>query len=186
MKYPFILLLTILSLAACMSPSDEITKAFKTVNASIKRSNEELVKKNAVSYSYLRILSKSEKHPQLAAKADSLDKTMEMSVAYLEVLKKRLLETDSVLEHIGPAGQLLVNTPASDSIRTMLINLAHHAYATPDSVLGGILRVRAQKDWANEYFREAPTVAALTILSKLQSDCLNSALVTFQDIGRHL
>jgi hypothetical protein len=111
---------------------------------------------------------------------------MEMSITYLEGLKQRLLEKDSVLEHTGPADQLLVNMPASDSIRTMLTTLAHYAYATPDSMLGEIRRIRAQKDWANEYFREAATVSALTILSKLQSDCLNSALVTFQDIERHL
>ena len=175
-----------LILAACTSPSDEIIKEFKTVNASIQRSNEEVEKKNAVSYSYLRILAESEKHPQLVAKAGSLDKTMEMSVTYLEELKKRLLEKDSVLEHTGPADQLLVNTPACDSVRTMLTQLAHYAYATPDSVLGAIPHIRAQKDWAENYFKGIPTEAALTMLSKLQSDCLNSALVTFQDIERHL
>ncbi|MBN9382332.1 MAG: hypothetical protein J0H74_16305 [Chitinophagaceae bacterium] len=187
--------LCILLFAACESPSSQIKKSFQTVNASLEKSNQVVLAKGQYALAYNNIQLHRDKNPQLAAKADSLYAMAEEARLYVDQLKQRLLAVDSVGETIGPAEKLLVHTPAGDSILTYLQKISWYAHGglttkekthRLDSALNEARNSSGEKDWMSAYFKQTPTVGALTILSKIQSDFLHAASITLEDIDQHL
>jgi hypothetical protein len=141
------------------------------------------------------IQSRGNKHPQLAAKADTLYTVTMAAIHYIDTLKQWLLAADSTGERKEPAEQLLLHTAAGDSMLTHLQQASWYAHGgliakektgRLDSTLNDIRNLTVKKDRMNDCFRRTPTVAALTILFKLQNDCLNGALITLEDIDQHL
>lgn len=177
--------------SGCHFASDQVRKNFKTVDSSIERSM--LVPSQRADVDYERIRTHRDKNPRLAAKADTLYSVTAAAIGYAEVLKERLLAMDSIGEKMAPARQLLVHTAASDSMLKHMSAAARYAYVGltgPGKVdsLDGILRDIhdcGRRDWTIYYFGETPTVAALTILSKFQSDCRNASALTLEDISTH-
>jgi hypothetical protein len=157
-------------LSACQSPPEKILKDLNKANDVLGDFNRTIVKRDSLALKtvttksalltlYLHIQSNQGKDPRLAAKADSTG------------------------ERTAPAEQLLLHTRTSDRIKAHLMKVDRYGYRNSNSALHDICTRKG--DWATYYFKETPTVAALTILSLLQSNCDSTAFIGLKDIDSH-
>jgi gliding motility-associated protein GldM len=212
----------VLTALLALNVSVEVLNAFKTVNASIEKSNKVVDKKNETTYNSF---DASLKDPQTAAKAaiwappaNQVKKLSSDLTTYIEGLKEKLIDqsnpqmkdgkkefTDGALdpatrifdrEGEGPvlygkltkfkADLLDVLDPSHfpDQPQVVKDELAKAKadfdaklpldLSIPKSESGNASTGNIPKDWTINYFHMTPTIAALTILSKFQSDIKNS------------
>jgi len=212
----------VLTALLALNVSVEVLNAFKTVNASIEKSNGVVDQKNATTYA---AFENAQKDAQTAAKAAiwapkavEAKKLSSELTTYIEGLKEKLIDNsnpqmkDGVKEFTD--GNLDAATRIFDTqhegkalyeklikYKADLLNVldpSHYeglpaataedlkkAKATFDHSLPLDLKIPKSQsgnaptgdsahDWTINYFHMTPTVAALTILSKFQSDIKNS------------
>jgi gliding motility-associated protein GldM len=212
----------VLTALLALNVSVEVLNAFKTVNASIEKSNRVVDQKNTMTYSSFEA---SLKDPQTAAKAaiwapkaDQVKKLSSDLTTYLEALKTKLISesnpqmkdgkqeyTEGALdpatrifdrEGEGPVLYAKLNKFKSDLLD--VLDPSHYPdlpdvtkkelqeakdnfekklpldLSVPESESGNAKTGNVPRDWTINYFHMTPTVAALTILSKFQSDAKNS------------
>ena len=179
--------------AHCQSPSDKIKNAFKTVDKSLEKSNNVL--NNSIEGFYSAINSNRQKNEQLALKADSIYFVTNEANKFMDSLKQMMQFQDASGTNVNLATKLFVFTNTGDSLARVLLNV--YAYTNSysvnhtkkqelDSVLQTIREIQIDTQWGKKYFETAPTVAAITILSKFQNDCTNAAVITLGDIKQRL
>jgi hypothetical protein len=187
-RFCFICLLT-----SCVSPTDEINKAFQTVDNSLQSSNTYL--DNSIHNIYDFIKVNRHKNLTLGSKADTLFYKTENAINFIDSLKQTLELQDSSGDDLKPSTKLLVTTLTSNRLQGKLIGVYKYSYLTLkdskekqnlDSVASSIVELQFDKDWSKKYFDKTPTVGAITILTKLESDCKNSAMIGMMSIKKQI
>jgi hypothetical protein len=144
---------------------------------------------------YRKIQSKSGRNTSLAAKAQNLYTTIQQADSLLTTIKQTLLQKDPGGGDTGTAKQLLVRTPQGDDLKAASLGVSDFCFAalidqgkrkTLDSALNRTAYIKYHPDWQEQYFNGSPTVAALTILSALQSDFKKAGAIVLKDIDEHL
>jgi gliding motility-associated protein GldM len=212
----------VLTALLALNVSVEVLNAFKTVNASIEKSNKVVDKKNATTYANFEAAAKD---PQTAAKAAmwapkaaEAQKLSANLTTYIEGLKEQLINESNPQMKDGQREYTEGNLDAATRIfdtkgegpklysalqkfKTDLLDILDpsHYPELPDVTKKDLAAAKeefskklpldltvpksennnessgnVQKDWTIGYFHMTPTVAALTILSKFQSDAKNS------------
>lgn len=188
-----ILLLVLICLAQCKSPSREIAEAFKTVDKSLDSTNNRI--NNSIDAIYLSIDSKRKINSTYALYADSIFYTTKNTYKWLDSLKDVLKSKDSTGENLYLATSIFIKTATGDTLLRRLTDVYKQSCSSLiekskkgslDSVLVSIRQLQFDKNWKRAYFEMTSTVAALTILSKFQNDCINAAIITLQDIKDHM
>ena len=185
----FIFLSAISFLTQCQSPSNQIMEAFSIVDKSIGKSNEGL--SNSIDGIYSTINKLRQGNELLAIKADTLYFAAKQANDYMDDLKviMQLQDTTGIDLEVGE--KLLISTPTGDELRKMLLNVYANlkAYSNEDlkenelkDIAQSFQEIQNNDDWAKLYFKKIPTVAAITILKKLQNDCNNTAIYILTDI----
>ena len=184
-------LVLLLFLTHCQSPSDQIKKAFDTVDKSLEKSNSVL--NNSIDGLYSTINSVRQKNEPLALKADTIYFVTKQTSNYIDSLKEIMQLQDTLGNNLSVATKLLVFTPTGDILGKALLNVYTNAKSYPienarqselDSTLQSFQEIQNNKDWTKIYFEKTPTVAAMTILSKFQNDCKNVATITLTHIKK--
>jgi len=192
-KQTLTLLIAFLGLTQCKSPSQEITDAFKTVDNSLRQSNEHF--NNSIDAIYLSIYSNRNTNLTYALYADSIYFITRNTYNYLDSLKNYLKSKDTTGENLDLATNILIKTATGDTLLQKLSDVYKYSYSflidkskkrKLDSVLVTFAEIQVNKNWKSIYFDQTPTVAAMTILSKFQSDCVNAAEITLRDIQEHM
>jgi gliding motility-associated protein GldM len=212
----------VLTALLALNVSVEVLNAFKTVNASIEKSNKVVDQKNQTTY---KSFDESLKDPQTAAKAavwapkaDQVKKLSADLTTYIDGLKEQLISesnpqikdgkrefTDGALD---PATRIFDREGAGpvlygklNKFKTDLLDVLDPSHypeqpeavkkelkeakesfdlklpldlTVPTSQSGNASTGKIPEDWTINYFHMTPTIAALTILSKFQSDIKNS------------
>jgi len=190
MKYLLFFALTAYDfvIGGCASPSDQALKKFHDVNDSLKASNNALNDTLGCEMAYMLIQQHDNGDPKLTGPADTLYAATRTASSYIELLKAQLMAADSIGDKTEPAAKLLLRTPASDSLRTMLLDVytkAHQCFIGQDSiaqldkVMANIGELRTRTDWTPPFFKESHTVAAITLLVWLKMECTNAANLSF-------
>ena len=160
--YAFIL---ISSIIGCRSSSDKIVDQFKEVNESIEKSNESI---DSLTQD-MKFVGFDEDE------ADSIGRILDNASLYIRVLKKGLDSADSNGERIDISEKLIIKTPNGDSLYKYVISMYELGNRFGDSSLKKsylLLKETASDKWLNKWFKNTPTVAARTILSKFQNDLI--------------
>lgn len=189
----FFALSFLLFLTHCQSPSDQIKKAFDTVDKSLEKSNSVL--SNSIDGLYSTINSIRQKNEPLALKADTIYFVTKQANNYIDSLKEIMQLQDTLGTNLNVATKLFVFTPTGDNLKKVLLNVYTNAKSYPidnarqselDSTLQSFLEIQSNKDWTKIYFEKTPTFGALTMLSKFQNDCTNVASITLTEIKKRL
>jgi len=185
---PFFLFLT-----HCQSPSDQIKKAFDTVDKSLEKSNSVL--NNSIDEIYSTINDVRQKNEPLALKADTIYFVTKQASNYIDSLKEIMQLQDTLGTNLNVATKLFVFTPTGDNLKKVLLDVYTNtkSYSIDnarqselDSTLQSFREIQSNKDWTKLYFEKTPTIAAITMLSKFQNDCKNVATITLADIKKRL
>lgn len=194
MKYKTILIVVIISiLIGCKFVSNEISENFETINNSLVGSNN-LVNNNFESV-YLVIDSNRTKNIEIASKADSIYFVVNSTYKYIDSLKYILQSEDTTGMNTEISSKLLVNGSLAKNLTSKLLFVSEQTYKSLidqnniqslDSVLNDINQIKNDKKWTNTHFGETPTIAAITILSKFQSDIKNAGLITLSNLKHYL
>ena len=212
----------VLTALLALNVSVEVLNAFKTVNASIEKSNGVVDKKNSTTYD---AFNNAAKDPQTAAKAAmwapkalQAQKLSSDLTSYIASLKTQLINEsnpqmkDGVQEYTegnldaatrifdtkGEGPKLYASLIKYKADLLDILDPSHYPelpeatkkdlaakkldfdkklpldLSIPKSEAGNAPSGNIPKDWTINYFHMTPTVAALTILSKFQSDAKNS------------
>jgi hypothetical protein len=180
-------------LTSCISPTDEINKAFQTVDKSLQNSNKYL--DNSIDKIYDSIKVNRHKNLTLASKADTLLYKTENTIKFIDSLKQTLELQDTSGNDLKPSSKLLVKTLTSNKLQDKLIGVYKYSHLTLnnnkekinlDSVANSIIELQFDKDWSKKYFDKTPTVAAITMLTKFENDCKNSAIIGMTSIRKQI
>lgn len=180
-------------LTKCKSPSDQIKDAFTDVDKSLVVSNEGL--NNSLKNIYSQINSNQSNNKYLASKADTIYLATSSVVYCLDSLKNVLIQKDSTGTNPNLATKLIVNSKIGNELTQKLLIFYHSIYSysmdtssklTLDSTLQLFKEIQRDKAWAKKYFEATPTIAAVTILAKINNDCSNAAIIILNDINRRL
>ena len=159
----FFVLLIIVFVISCNSPSEKVMDNFKEANESLERTN-----KTVDSFSRKMKFVGLEK-----VVADSLEKLFNNASSYITHVKNELDSTDSNGENLDVAEDILIKTQKGDSLFNYLQQVYDAGIEYGDSTSRQYLtdvRKYGKDKWLERYFRKVPTIAASTILSKFQND----------------
>lgn len=161
-KYvPAIFLLLVIG---CKSPSDKILDDFKRVN-------ESLDSLNAAADSRINA-------------TDSISLFLKNTASYLNIISTELGKSDPTGEKLDIAGKVLIGTSKGDSVYQFMMRVfdlgIEHSTKEEDKKSFYKFKESAKDEWLEKYFDKIPTVAAKTILSKFQNDCVNVAIFVQQ------
>lgn len=190
------LMYLVLTALLALNVSSEILNAFKVVNNSLQVSNTNLTKSSSDVYaSILAAVNKAETKDKallLEPKADSLKKASSAFDMYLQgVITSVLKESDfdsstgKYKEDDLEASTRLMDTKGEG--KKLRANLTQYVNDV-NSIMGPDYMKKAfptglpidteakltDKEWTIKYFHMVPTVASITILSKLQNDIKNT------------
>ena len=167
--------------------------AFKTVDNSLKTSNTNL--SSSLESLYSEIDSKRQKNPTLVLKADSVFYATEIACKFIDSIKLVMQSKDTSGTNLNVSTEMLVNSQTGNILKEKLLAVYKYSYlslidnskkGSLDSVLNPIGQLQFNDNWKRIYFEMAPTVAAITILSKFQNDCKNAVVISLRDIKEHL
>lgn len=173
----------------CKSPTDEIAESFDTVNASLTKSDSMLLGGQYLPL-YDEIQKKREKDPQLAAEVDQFVLAVNDARQLIDSLKQALIRVDSTLERTDVAAKFLNEntiepgfTNKLKAVYRLSASLTKNEFSYQvDSLFQFGKEMEANPNWMSGYFERTPTVAVITILSKLENDCLNLAVFTLERV----
>ena len=195
MKNPGFHLLCLSLLLGCHSKSDQIMDAFKKVDASINRSKDSLLMDNtACAYYYFRIQQAAAQNKALSSNADTLYTSIKTATTLIDEIHNRLQAQDSAGENTHVATAFLLHTPTGDRLERSIMDVYNHCYsglvspgkkAVLDSIFSSFSAFPHGR-WQETYFKNVPTVAALTELDYCRNCCLAGARVTLVDMDSAL
>ena len=150
-------------IVGCKSPSDKALDEFKKVNESLEKTNNKVDSL----FRKVKFLGLDE------TIADSLKQLCDKSSSQIENLKNELNRVDKQGEKLDAAENILIKTSKGDSLFKYVMSVydACIKYGDSSAKQEYILLRRFDKiQWLKKYFKDVPTVAAVTILSKFQND----------------
>jgi GldM N-terminal domain len=194
MRYTLsIAILFVLVCSRCQSPSDKIVADFKKVNESLDKTNA-AVGRNSLELYNRTIQGNKEKNPALAQTADSLFHSFNRVYDFIDSLKQQLL-VDSSGTDMTISDKLLLQSGAGNELMSKLAAVNKYCYlgltdtgkkTELDGVLHSIQNLEKGATSLEQYFKNAPSIAAVTILSKFQNDCINATNMVLWDIRGHV
>ena len=108
--------------------------------------------------------------------ADSLTKLLDQTSKLLTRLKNELSNTDILNGNLDAAENLLIKTPKGDSLYNYMMQVYDTGIKYGDSTSGerySRFKKYTKDNWLNLYFKDVPTYAAITILSKFRNDLVH-------------
>ena len=163
----FITPILLFSITGCKSPPDKVLEDFKKVNESLEETNKEIDSLYKRSSSALDLEQKT---------IDSIQLVLRNAHAYLESAKTSLALADTNGENLDAAQTLFINTAKGDSLFYYVMSVCDLGikYTDKDAERKKFVLQRGinKNRWLEKYFKMVPTIAAKTILSKFQNDCL--------------
>lgn len=190
------LLYIVLIAMLALNVSSEILNAFKTVNESIHHSNRSIEEKNAIIYRQFekQMAQDPKKVGPLKAKAEAVKQQTDALDAYIDSLKKVIIKQSGGLTEEGEIkriddldapSRVMINWKNGPHLKKELQELRANLLAYFPSAMRKEKSVtfplkinepgkKEKKSWSQINFGEVPTIAALTIMSKFQSDIENS------------
>jgi hypothetical protein len=195
MKNPYYKSLLLICLSSCHFVSDKISDSFKTVNASLEKSNKVISTQNAYEQYYFEIELKGDKNKELVRRADTLYSATKKAIDLIDKIKKNLTEKDSAGNNTNVAANLLVHTSLGDSLDKVVRKVPDQCYtalvsiskkSSLDSTLHETKLLLCRKDWMEETFSNTPTVGALTILNYLKLEFMTASAMALSDIDTSL
>jgi len=154
---------------SCKSPSEKVMDSFHEVNERLEKTN-----RTADSLTQEMKLVGFDK-----AVADSLERLFNNASVYIKRLKSELDSSDGNGKNLAVAENILIKTQKGDSLYNYVMNIYNVGIKYSDSSLrkGYISLKESDKDkWLDKYFRNVPTIAASTILSRFQNDLVKIKL----------
>lgn len=115
MKNPYYKSLLLICLSSCHLISDKISDSFKTVNASLEKSNKVISTQNAYEQYYFEIELKGDKNKELVRRADTLYSATKKAIDLIDKIKEILTEKDSAGDNTSVSTNLLVHTSLGDN-----------------------------------------------------------------------
>lgn len=199
------LMYLVLTALLALNVSSEILNSFKTINQSLLNSNNTADKKNAIIFKSLQEKLADPKTRALAQiwtpKAQMAKLLSDEMVQYIESLKTKLIQASDYNQQTGEYDETNTDIPTKLLVDGKLGEVLHKklkeykinllgidplinqslSSTLPLDVTMPTVRDNSNNTWSAAYFRMAPTVAAITILSKFQNDIKNSeaAVVDF-------
>jgi hypothetical protein len=133
---------------------------------------------------------------RLPVKADSLLLAMHRAIRYVDSAHDLLQAKDTTGVSMHVADALLVHTALGDTLRLAMLDFMTRCrgYVSDPTQLDSLDRIFYNAKtilgpdyWYHENFHDVPTVAGLTILAVLRSDCVRGAnfAITGKDDGIH-
>lgn len=187
----------VLTALLALNISSEVLNAFKTMNTSFSNANTTIDKKTETIFASLEQKLNDPKTRDLAAiwkpKAERAKQLSDELVAYIEGIKTQIQNlagaangghfneknTNAATEILvdGRGGKELFNQ-LTDFKKSLLgidqkIN-AEFANSLPLDLSMPLVQNKSNRKWEDAYFRRTPAIAAITVLSKFQSDIKNS------------
>ncbi len=187
----------VLTALLALNISSEVLNAFRTMNKSFSNANNTIDKKTETIFASLEQKINDPKTRDLAAvwkpRADRARQLSDEIVAHIEGLKTQIQNeaggadgghfneknTNAATKILvdGPAGKELFNK-LTDYKKSLLgidekIN-KQFANSLPLDLSMPVVQNKSNKNWEDAYFRRTPAIAAITVLSKFQSDIKNS------------
>lgn len=186
------LLYIVLIAMLALNVSSEILNAFKTVNESILHSNQSVDEKNAIIFDQFE--KQMQQDPQkvgpLKEKAEAVKQRAEAMNAYIDSLKAKIVHESGGLTEDGqikrmddldaPSRVMLnwKNGPRlKKELQKLRVQFLSYFPEAQRQQEAKILPLRIEeppkkekKNWSEMNFAEVPSIAAITILSKFQSD----------------
>ena len=190
------LLYIVLIAMLALNVSSEILNAFKTVNESILHSNASIDEKNAIIYQQFE--KQMQQDPQkvgpLKTKAEAVKQQSEAMVQYIDSLKQMIIKESGGmteegeikrLDDLDAPSRVMLNWKNGPKLKARLEalkkDLLNYFPAAVRDKEAGIFALeieepsgKQKKSWSQVNFEEVPSIAAMTILSKFQSDVKNS------------
>lgn len=185
-----LLILSMFLFTKCKSPGDQIKDAFVKVDKSLKSANEAL--DISLENIYKQIDSKRSYNQGIASKADILYFATIHVGKLLDSLKQVMLRKDTTGTNIDLATKLLIDTKTGSDLTEGLLNVYNQVNSSSinssskkilDSTLHNLSDIKKDKTWIKKYFEATPTIAAVTILTKLKNDCFNAAAIVLKDVS---
>lgn len=160
-------------IASCKSPSDRVFDKFKEVNEDLKSLDSMIAESDHKMDSMTKDLKFVGFDPVIA---DSLRKLFNQTSVYLSILKGELNNADATGEEPDAAETLLLKTQKGDSLYNYMMSVYNAGIKYGDSISQQRyipLTKYNKEDWLKRYFKNVPTVAAITILSKFRHDLVD-------------
>ena len=195
MKTLYYTSLLLICFSSCHFVSDKILDSFKTVNASLEKSNKVLLNQNALGQYYFEIKLKGDENKESVRRADTLYTATRNAIDLIDKIKEILSEKDSAGGNANISANLLVHTPLGDSLAKVARQVADDCYAalvnqnkkpTLDSALNETKMMIALKDWMGFAFSNKPTVGALITLNRLKLEFMRASAIVLSDIDSSL
>jgi len=175
-----IILLCSVTFAAC-SPSEEINKSFRTVNASIEESNVQTEQELPALYE--RVLR--EKTAEAAA-AGKVYRVGNETLRYIDSLKAQL---GAVRDDNGIKVNRLFFTSGEGERLYRRLKEVHETCRQAikdgqdiDKLFAPLQKNRDAGKWARQMFKDVPAVAAMTLLGKFKNDCTQAMFIVLREV----
>lgn len=152
-------------LFSCKSPSEKAVEDFKKVNESLQQT-QKAIDSTGQKFKFTGVD---------AAIADSLKHLFAKAYSFMDRLKYQLDSMDHTGDDPDAAENLIIKTPAGDSLYYYVMGIGNTAIQYGDSSLRKFyigLKTNGKRSWLTKYFKDIPTIAARTILSKFQHDIM--------------
>ncbi len=187
----------VLTALLALNISSEVLNAFKTMDKSFSNASATIDKKTATIFSSLENKLNDPKTRDLAAiwkpKADRAKQLSDEIVAYIDNIKNQITNeaggangghfnaknTNAATKILvdGDGGQQLFNklTDYKKSLLGIDAKIsAQFQNSLPLDLTMPDVQNKSNKNWEDAYFRRTPAIAAITVLSKFQSDIKNA------------
>ena len=173
----------------CFSPSDEIKKSFDKVVNSLEKSNEYQSRKLVSLYDTISKYRTNNKY--LATKADTIYLQTNNIVEIIETLRTELYTKDTLGDNVENPTSQLVNTKKGIQLYKELVR--YHECAKQnlidpsrrksiDSLSINFPEKYTAEKWLEYNFQTTPTIAATTLLTKYQNDCIATGEILLLEI----
>jgi gliding motility-associated protein GldM len=207
------LMYLVLTALLALNVSNEILNAFKTLSASIDKSNESI---NVQTNELYNAIKTNEAAPGMKEKvrpyrerADEIVKRTDALVAYLDQWKQRIIAGSggkgkegadtafpAKMDNIDVTTLLLVDRKGGDTIKQKIMEMRQfllEQVPSDSAMLSKQLSLRIQPahkndhnktgDWNLENFQHMPSIAALALFSKFQNDVRSSENIIIKRLG---
>lgn len=182
-------------LVSCKSPSDKVVDDFKKLDSSLQIINASVAVGDTLLRLNLSILAQLQSNPALARKADSVYMATALTTALIDSVKEIISVQDTTGENTYISSQVMASGNCGIHLYNKLFNaymLCHKYAASPlaqakvDSLNTTLNDCSSYALFEEKLIKATPSAGTITILSKLKTDCIASAIVILQDIKNHM
>lgn len=176
-----------ISLTACQDPQQKNVERFKEVNSSLEENAKVLKTYKDVADQ----IGKETQDQDILKQTETIVSQTGQNIAFLQELKQRLREKDTSGINTGIPAVVLIGKPAAAKIKKAVLEV-YQMYSNSlkdpgqqqqlDDLFSSAVFIKDTPDWDKAWFAQIPTVAAITLLSKLQIDHEKAAEFVLQSL----